>query len=231
MYVILISDDNTMSAPKKQRIIQKSKLVDDFYFLVKPIYNGYDMSTATVLLEYLTPTSKRYKTETLVLSNEKYEDYLKYILPVDTEFTEEAGLLELQLSFIYVNIDVDGKIIQRVRKIAPVHKVNIVPISAWSDIIPDDALTALDQRIIKLDTQIKALDDMNTIINDTKADNIVYEDDKLQLTANGNRIGNIISINSCENDLENGVPVVDFNKSNTNDSEDENGLHDNVIEF
>ena len=234
MYVILINDDNSLSAPKKQRIIQRSKLVDDLYFLVKPMYNGYDMSTSTVLLEYLKPTSKKYKTEILVLAEDKYEDHLKYVLPVDTEFTDEAGSLKLQVSFIYVDIDADGNPIQRVRKTAPELKVEIVPISAWSDIIPDSALSALDQRIIKMDTQIKAINDMNNTINDTKADDIIYENNKLQLIANGNKIGNAVDITSCDDNLEEGVPVVDFNKSTdivTPDDSTENKNNDNVVEF
>lgn len=228
-YVILVCDDNTLSAPKKQRIIQRSKLVDTFYFLAKPTYNGHDMSNCTVLLEYLKPTSKAYKTEILVLSDDRYEEYLKYTLPIDTEFTDESGELELQLSFIYIDIDADGKPIQRVRKTSPVIKVNILPISAWSDIIPDSALSAIDQRIIKVDAQIKAINDMNISFNDTKADNIIYEDNKLQLTANGKKIGNVVDINSCEEDFENGVPVVDFNKSI--DPVKPDGDLDNVVEF
>lgn len=230
MYVILVNDDNTLSAPKKQRIIQRSKLVDDFWFLVKPVYNGHDMSTSTVLLEYLKPTSKKYETEFLVLSEEKYEDHLKYLLPVDTKLTEESGELELQLSFIYVDIDEEGNSIQRVRKISPPHKVEIIPVSAWSDIIPDSALSSLDQRIIKIDAQIKAINDINDTLNDTKADNIIYEDNKIQLVANGKKIGNAIGIESCDGDcVENGVPVVDFNNSIGNPNEDDE--FDNVVEF
>lgn len=239
MYVILVNDDNTLSAPKKQRIIQRSKLVDTLYFLVKPIYNEYDMSTSTVLLEYLKPTSKEFKTEILMLSEEKYEDHLKYVLPVDTEFTNESGSIELQLSFIYVGIDVDGNIIQRVRKTAPSLKVEIVPLNAWSDIIPDSALSALDQKIIEVDLRIKALNDMNNTFNDTKADNLIYDGEKLQLVANGNKIGNTVDIKSYDEDyIKDGVPVVDFSNStdfvtpdDSIDSEDGNNLNDNVVEF
>lgn len=229
MYVVLIHDDNTLSAPKKQRIMQRSKLVDDLIFLVKPMYNGYDMSAATVLLEFLKPVSKKYKTEILTLSNEKYEDHLKYVLPVNTEITDEAGTIELQLSFIYVDIDADGNKIQRVRKTSPALKVEILPISTWSDIIPDSALSAIDQRIIKVDAQIKALNDMNNTFNDTKADNIIYENSKLQLTANGKKIGDAVGITSGGCCAEDGVPVVDFNSTASNPDSDD--LTDNVVEF
>lgn len=236
MYVIKVNGDNTLTSPIKQRIIQRSKLVDTFIFLVKQDYNGHDMSTSTVLLEYLKPASKKYKTEILVLSEERYKGYLKYLLPIDTEFTDESGSLELQLSFIYVDIDADGNVIQRVRKTSPTIDVEIVPISAWSDIIPDSVLSDLDQRIIKIDAQIKAIDDMNKVIMDTKADNLYYEDNKLQLVANGEKIGNAITIGDEECECnENGVPVVDFNNSTDfvtpDDTAPENKENDNVVEF
>lgn len=237
-YTILVGEDNSLTTTHKERIVQRSKLVDKFWFLVKPTYHGHDMTNSTVLLEYLKPTSKRYKSEILMLSDEKYEDHLKYVLPVDTEFTEESGTLEMQLTFIYVDIDADGKAIQRVRKTAPSIKVEIIPVSAWSDIIPDSALSALDQRIIKIDTQIKALDDMNVLMNDTKADNIIYEDDKLQLTANGRKIGDSVNVKSCvgsedgcHENLEDGVPVVDFSKVVDENPDSPDDPVDNVVEF
>lgn len=240
MYVILVNDDNTLSAPKKQRIVQRSKLVDTFWFLVNPIYNGHDMSDCTVLLEFLKPASKKYKTETLVLSEDKYEEYLKYLLPVDSEFTEEAGSLELQLSFIYVDIDADGNKIQKVRKTAPPIHVEIIPISAWSDIVPDDALNAIDQKIIEIKSQINALNDISNVLNDTKADNIKYQDNTLQLTANGKEIGDAVYINSYDDsDVEDGVPAVDFNNvtdfippddSDGSTGESEDNVN-NVVEF
>lgn len=236
MYVILVNDDNSLSAPKKERIVKRSKLVDTFWFLVKPMYDGHDMSKSTVVLEYLKPISKKYKTEILELSEEGYEEYLKYTLPIDTEFTDEDGTVELQLSFLYVDIDADGNSIQRVRKTAPTIRVQVIPTSAWSDIIPDEALNALDKRIIQIDTQIKAINEMNTTLIDTKADNISYENGMLQLIANDKKIGDAVKVDSncgCE-DIEDGVPVVDFNDATdfvTPDDSIKPDNNDNVVEF
>lgn len=234
MYVILINNDNTLSAPKKQRIMQRSKLVDTFWFLVYPIYNNIDLSDCTVLLEYLLPISKKYKTEILQLSKEKYEDHLKYLLPIDTELTSEAGEIELQLTFAKAEFDADGNPFTPVRKTDSI-TVNVFPIKKWSDIIPDSALSPIDQRLIKMDAQIRALDDMNTAMYLTKADDISYDGNKLQLTSNGNKIGRVVEINSCEDDLEDGVPVVDFSNSTDfitpDDTAPDNKDYDNVVEF
>lgn len=170
MYVILVHDDNTLSAPKKSRIMQRSKLVDKLIFMSHPMYNDVDLTNATVTMEYVLPISRSYKTEILVKSKEMYQDHLVYELPVDTELTVEAGEIELQLTFTYVDIDADGKVIQQSRKTDGIF-VKIHPISVWSDIIPDSSLSAIDQRIIKQDAQIKALDELaNQIYNASKSE-------------------------------------------------------------
>lgn len=232
MYVIKVNSDNTITAPLKQRIIQRSKLVDDMIFLVEPIYNGHDMSDCTVLLEYLKPVSKSYKTEILVKSEEKYEEYLKYILPVDTEFTKEAGSLELQLSFIYVDIDADGNAIQNVRKTSPTLKVEIVPISAWSDIIPDEALSSVDQRILKQEAQIRALSELSATIADSKADNLKYNEieNSLQLLSGDKEIGDKVTIKAGEIS-EDGVPVVDFGSLSGGTTPPSEEDDNDVVEF
>lgn len=210
MYVILVNDDNTLLTSQKSRIMQRSKLVDELWFLASQTYNGYSMADCTVLLEYVLPVSREYHTEILTLSEELYEKKLKYLVPVDTKLTAEPGDIEVQLSFVYSDLDEDGSSIQRVRKTSS-EKITIVPITAWSDIIPDSALTALDQRIIKMDAQIKAINDANKSINKSKADNLSYDEDTnaIQLTADGKPIGDKVQLRRCEAD-ENGTPVVDL---------------------
>lgn len=216
MYVILVNDDNTLSATKKERIMQRSKLVDDLWFLVNPIYKECNMANFTVLLEYVLPVSKKYCSEILRLSNERYEEYLKYLLPFDTDLTSEAGRIELQLTFALADLDVNGNPIQRVRKTSTV-TVDIVPISAWSDIVPDSALSAIDQRLIKADAQIKELEEISNTLNETKADNLRYNTttSELQLVAGNKAIGNKVMIVSCTGEDDNDepddcIPVVEF---------------------
>ena len=231
MYTILIEENNTLYASQTQRIMQRSKLVDVLTFLVAPTYGDLDMSQCTAILEYVTAKNK-YRTEFLTLDSELYKGYLQYKLPVDTFITEEAGETKLQLTFSFVDLDEQGNSVQRVRKTGS-HTINVIPVIAWSDIIPDEALSALDQRIIKLDAQTKALNEMNDILAQTKADDISIEKDKIQLMANGQKIGSIISVASA---LEDGTPVVDLDSSTgkpVEPEEDNNGCNcgDDVVEF
>ena len=232
MYVILVEQNDELYGSHKERIMQRSKCVDNLIFVVDPVYrNTYDMTNATVMLEYLRPLSRKYETEILVLCDERYNGFLQYKLPFDTNLTAEHGSLELQLTFVYTDLDEHGNGIQRVRKTSPT-TIEIIPISAWSDIIPDAALSSLDQRLIKLDSQIRAIDEMNQVVADSKADNIKYNenDNSLQLLSGNKEIGNKVTLKSGDAALEDGVPVVDFNNVSDEDipSEEE---EDNVVEF
>lgn len=233
-YIIVVENDNSLYGSQKRRIMQKEKLFNTLWFLVPQYYNGYDMSQCTVTMRYLLPISKIFKTETLKLSNERYkDDYLKYVLPIDTNLSKEFGEIELNLTFTMLDVDGNGKVVQRVRK-TDNHLLKITPIPDWDSVIPDEALAELDQRIIKLDSIQKSIEEQNKIIADTKADNIKYNTDtnELQLTSNGNAIGDKVIINAGDVSLDDGIPVVDFgsvsggNTPPTIETED-----NNVVEF
>lgn len=228
MYIILVEDNNALYASQTQRIMQRSKLVDQMIFVVAPTYNGYDMSQFTVVLEYVNGKNQ-YRTEFLTLKDELYKGYLQYVLPVDTQLTEASGEVKMQLTFSFVDLDESGNSIQRVRKTGS-HTINVLPIIAWSDIIPDEALSALDQRIIKLDAQTRALNEMNEILANTKADDLSLEENKLQLLANGKKIGSAVSLNNA---FEDGVPVVDIDTIDGKPIEPtpDCGCDDDVVEF
>ena len=197
MYTILLTESNELVTSVRERIMQRSKLVDSLHFLADPIYKGIDMSDFTVMMEYIMPVSREYKTEILVKSDALYKNKLEYTLPLDTCLTKEAGKIEVQLTFVKVVLDADGQAVQYVRKTSPT-TITIVPIAAWSDVIADSALTALDQRLIQAEAMLSAATEMNMYLNDTKADNIVVNKDAktIQLTANGVPIGDVVDIGS-----------------------------------
>ena len=235
-YVILVNEDNTLYGSKKERIMQRSKLVDKLVFIVDPIYKGIDMTDATVMLEYVLPVSREYKTVILNLSNERYNDcFLQYKLPFDTDLTSQAGSVELQLTFAYVEMTPSGAGIQRVRKTSST-TIEILPITAWSDIVPDAALSSIDERLIKMDAQMRAMNDYMDVLDNNKVDNLVFNrnEDVLHLSSNGRLVGNKVSVKEL---LDDGIPVVELGSSSgNNQSPDHNdgcdcGCEDNVVEF
>ena len=175
--------------------MQRSNLVDKIQILVPRYYKDLDLLDSTVILEYILPISKKYKTKTLTLSDNNYKnsDILQYVIDSDTSITSEFGDIEFQVSFIKLEMDINGKIKQCVRKTQK-HKITITPISAWSDIIPDDALTSLDQRIINLEGIAKQLDVLTQENYNNSVDNIVLdkENKEIYLTSHNNKKGDSI---------------------------------------
>ena len=230
-YTIIVEDDNSLYGSHKTKIMQREKLFNKIWFLVPQYYNGYDMSQCTVTMRYLLPISREFVTETLVLSDERYQEHLKYVLPIDTNFSKECGDIELNLTFTMLDVDNNGKIVHRVRK-TDNHILHITQLPDWDNFVPDSALAAIDQRIIMTQAQIKQLNEMNQIVADNKADNIKYNENEnsLQLLSGDKEIGNKVILKTGEEALEDGVPVVDFSSIVDEDipSEDED---DNVVEF
>ncbi len=241
-YTFLLEEDNSLFASRREVIMQRSKLVDEINFLVSPEYkvSENDMSLFNVILEYILPVSKEYHTLELVQDPEGYEEYLLYRIPLDTNFSSEAGDIQLQLTFIYVGLDADGNGVQKVRK-TKVGKLHITPVAAWSDIIPDSALSAIDQRIIKTQAQINELEYYAQVTMENQVDNLVYDDnaETLQLMAGDKAVGNAVSVRDM---IEDGIPVIDFESGSNSGSTDKpnhnNGCNcgdcdceDNVVEF
>lgn len=190
MYIILVTDNHELTATNRERIMQRSKLVDKMCFLVPQQYDDMDMSKTTVCMEYLTPVSREYRSEILTLSDELYKNHLQYIVPFNTDLTRESGNVEIQLTFTCVSMDETGAVSQYVRKTSSAN-IPIIPVAAWSDIIPDSALTALDQRLIKTDLMIQQLADLNEVIADEIPEDLLVENGKLYLAdADGNKKGN-----------------------------------------
>lgn len=211
MYTFLIGEDNTLTASLTERIMERSKLVNNLHFLADQTWQGLNMADYIVLLEYVLPVSKRYKTEILTKSDELYKNKLEYVLPFDTTMTSEPGDIEMWLTFATVEMTEKGQTIQRVRKVGP-GVIHIIPISNWADIIPDDALSPLDQRLIAFEAMHKAMMDQMNQNLDNKADNITYDDEhRLRLTSNGKPIGNAIKITNESVETEDGsMRVVPF---------------------
>ena len=227
MYTILVNDDNTLTTSIKERVMQRSKNANTLRFLVNQKYkiddsvlnqienveeiesisivNGagiIDISDCTVIMEYILPISKKLKTIILTKSEQLYKEKLEYKLPFDTNLTSEPGDIQVQLTFIKVDLNEEGEGFQFVRKTSCTN-IHITPIAAWSDIIPDEALDAIDQRIIKTDAQIKALMEASEVTRLEKADNIVLDGDtkELYLTADGEQIGDKVKLSDLGDEI------------------------------
>lgn len=194
MYTILVNDDHELITTVKERIMERSNLVNKLRFLVSPTYDDFDMSEATVVLEYVSPISRKYRFEILNKSEELYKEYLEYVLPFDTKLTKEAGEIDLQLSFMLTSMDSDGQVKDYDRKTSST-TITIVPVAEWSLQIPDDVLAPLDQKILVIQRQINQIEDLQETIANTSPDGLVVDENgKLSLGVDGESIGNKIDI-------------------------------------
>ncbi len=202
MYTLLINNDNTVTATVTHPIMQRSKLVDDLYFIVPKMYNKYNMSDFDFIMEYKTPVLNKHSLKKLVLVDENYKgDYLKYTLSIDTDLTAENGDVEIKLKFIGLSMQLDGTVLQHVREIMP-FKLTIIPIVSWF-IDPDEDLDPLVQMIIANQQNIKATADLAGILNQSKADNISLDkiNKEIYLTQHGNKLGNAIPLSELGDEL------------------------------
>lgn len=203
MYTILVQKDNSLHTSVKERIMQRSKMVDTLHFLVEPTYKEeHDMSTFNATLKYKLPISNEPCSENLVLSDELYKDHLEYKLPFDTNLTKEAGEIEVMITFTKADLDEEGNGIQYVRTTSTT-TITIVPIAAWTNITTDSALNAVDQRLLEVDAMIKALSETGDLYSSTKADNLVLdgETQEIYLTANGEQIGDRVKLSDLGDNI------------------------------
>lgn len=195
MYTILVKEDKSLFATHKETIMQYSNLCDKIRFLVPQIIGENNMSDfSVVVLEYLSPVSHIYRTEYLIRSEELYNDHFQYIFPADTKITAEAGNVELQLTFYNAEMTPDGEVQTPVFK-TQVCTINIIPTANWSQYIPSESLTALDQRIAEIlvlqneitEIQTQIMEKQNTLIDDeTISDKTTYSSKKIEESINKN---------------------------------------------
>lgn len=230
MYTILINNDNTLTQTVRERIMHRSSNVNTFRFLVNPSWtdNGVvtDMRNYDCVMEYRTPISNRYTPMVLIPSAELYKEKLEYLLPINTQFTSEIGDLEIKFIFTWLEMDSNGNFIEHSRK-TDTTKIEILRTDQWSDYIADTNLDNIAQIMMQTQAQAEQIKMYNELIYATKADGIKYdpETNQLDLTANGAVIDSA-TLEDC--DIEDGIPVVEFNVI---DPEDPEKQVDNVVEF
>ena len=138
MYTILITDNNDLITTEKSEITQFSNLVNNIKFLCSPNYYNEDMSSYdTVILEYITPLTKSYRREKLILSDERYKDYLQYILPIDSKITAEYGYVEMQITFKKNDISSETKSIENKIRKTKLYRLKIEPVENWNNYVFD----------------------------------------------------------------------------------------------
>lgn len=231
MYTILINSDNSLTQSIRERIMHRENNVHTFRFLVDPIWldNGAqtDIRNYTCLLEYKTPISSQYVPVPLSPSENLYKNKIEYLYKVGTDITCEIGNLELKFIFTWLEMTETGQLIEHSRK-TDTTIIPIVPTDNWSDYIADSRMDNIVQIMLSNQANAEQIKEYANYITMTKADSIQYNRDtnELSIHGNGQKLDSVILEEDCE--CEDGVPVVDFNNLETDNTQDE---VNNVIEF
>ena len=152
MIDMLIKNNNSIVIRNKDKhlIMQHSSSVDAFRVLVDKHYtSGIDgevisMEDFKCVMEYLLPNSKKYQVIELERMADEapsnsgadepispYAGYLKFRLPIDSEFTEEAGDIEIQFTLAKKDGTEEEKILMRKTEKT---KITIEPTTEWSNV-------------------------------------------------------------------------------------------------
>lgn len=193
----LLKDDHSVQHTVKSPVLEKTSNIESINFVCPKTYNDLDMSTFDLVLTYRLPVSKSVKIVTLTLSDEEYKDgYLLYTLPVTAKnITSEVGDVELTLTQMKVELDADtGAQTKYVRS----YNTAVLPIIAVTNYVnlEDSGLSQLAELYLANKAEIEALKTLADQIYDEKADDIALdtENQKLQLTNKGEKIGSGIAL-------------------------------------
>lgn len=210
MTTILINNQNQMIVTTSELIMQHSKNVHTIQIFVPEEYNNFNMKEFSASIE-IVPPNQRYKQLSIQpseKSRKQEQGYIQYDLEIPSEFTMFAGDMSMQMTFTKVDDDTYKTYIRHTSSCT----LKITPIEKWSELITDNALSDLDQRIVKIEQGIKVTSDLVNAFNLKKADNHrINEDGDLVLTANGLDLPNTaVSVATVEipdnnDEIEDGV--------------------------
>ena len=203
-----MNTDKSLNISVKTTIYQREKLVDNFRFLIPPTYGSVDLSDFTVILKYLDQGNEAH-SEVLVKEDELYKEHLSYILPVDTNLTRFAGDITLHLTMSKVDMEEKKQYSLETGEVT----ITISPLSDYYHFVSDSSLDAVSQKISELDVRLEAMDKIAETYDQSKADDLSYEDNTLQLLANGKKIGS-------PQKLDDEIPAIDIDGSSDSNNGD-----------
>lgn len=205
MYTIKMNDDKSLRITEKVTLYQREKLVDKMRFLIPSKYKDVDLSDFTTILKYKDQASVAHMEILTKSENQEYEEYLEYVLPIDTDLTQFAGDIEIRITLLKTDLENKTQYILHTGEAI----ITISPLEDYYTFVTDESLEYIDKIVGDLNTKIEMLNKISEVYDGTKADDIIrYEDGKIQLTANGIPIGSQVSIIDAENADE--LKIVEF---------------------
>lgn len=201
MSLTILMDEETkeLRITKRAKIRQGESLVDKLYFLIPISYDEVLLEDFTVTLLYLDPANQSHM-EILIREDEIYKDnFYKYHVDADSQFTRMAGEVKLQLSLTHQDTETDSSYVLHSGQIT-------ISVLAWSDyyaFVPDSSLSAIDERLLAIDNEIQKMNSTSEAYNKARAVDLNLTGDLLQLkNQDGDTIGDGVNVLVTYSDVD-----------------------------
>lgn len=194
MYTILMLNDKSLVCSNRTTLYQREKLADKLQILIPKIYDDIDISECLIFLKYVDQGNVA-QSEQLVKDEELYkENYVRCVLPVDTNLTRFAGNISLHLTFIQIDKE---NFKENIVMHSGETEIEINPLKDIYAHVSDESLEVLDNKLLQLQASIEAANMLNESIDQNKADDIKLDvnDGKIKLISKGKEIGTPIELN------------------------------------
>ena len=193
LYTIVMNKNKELITTVKTTLYQREKLVDKIQFLIPETYNDSTLSDFTAILKYVDQANVPH-AEILIKDEELYKNKLRYTLPVDTNLTRFTGDVSVRLTFSKTDSETKTQYVLHTGEAI----ISISPLSDFYNFVPDESLEFVDQLVGQLNAKLEATDKIAESYDKSKADDLSYEGNKLQLVSNGEKIGKSVTISNSE---------------------------------
>ena len=204
MYTIVMDKYKQLNATIKTILYQRENLTEKIQFLIPEYYNEIDLKEYTAVLKYIDQSNISH-AEILEKDDELYKGKIRYILPINSELSKFSGDIIIRITFTRIDMDTQTQYVLHTCETS----ITISPLKDYYTFVPDESLELVDQLVGNLEAKLGAIERIAEIYDKEKADNITYENNDIQLTSNGKKIGNSITI-SDGSIVADGFNVIEF---------------------
>lgn len=181
MYTIVMQDDKRLQVTRAIKIYQRETGADAIRFLIPPVYvegkEQYNLAEFVIACKFTTPAGKVF-CERLIPEEVLYDEkYLDCQLPVDADMTEQAGKVQMYLTFLNAVTNEDGTVSS-----VDFHTEDVyITISPKAELvyIPEESLQAVDKILLELDNKMDKLTAMTESLNTMRANDIELIDGEI----------------------------------------------------
>lgn len=183
MYTILMQNDKSLIATRKETIFEKETNVDTLRFLVPTTYGDLDLRKFSVLMKYTTNVDRKERYELLEAQPELYRGYMDLRLGVNTNMTALPGDIDIRLTFNDTAKAEGSGLFQEVLHTDTI-TITVEPIKNLYGFNSCESLELIDKIMGSIDAKIEATNILANSINQNKASDIELINDELWLVNN-----------------------------------------------